>query len=295
MFASLNPGHIGIKTDLSAGLAMAGRHGFGGYDAPLSELHAVVEARGVSAAEDLFFAHGLRVGAWNLPFNPCAVSHEDWSAGIEKLATMLPSADRLGARRAAMWVFSGSNEREYEENFEFHVQRYGPIAALLADHGIRLGLEFLGPLTIQRRFRFPFIRSIPEITRLAEAVSPDGGLLLDSWHWYTAGSPREDLSGLDRTRIVHVHVNDAPPGIPLDEQIDNQRRLPCTTGEIDLDGFMQALATKGYDGPVTAEPFDRKLHEMADEEAVAFTARTTRSAVARAVSPEKSDSEPFYR
>jgi sugar phosphate isomerase/epimerase len=45
---------------------------------------------------------------------------------------------------------------------------------------------------------------------------------------------------------------------------------------------MQALAAAGYDGPVTAEPFDAELNALPAEEAAARTARATRSAVARA-------------
>jgi len=52
---------------------------------------------------------------------------------------------------------------------------------------------------------------------------------------------------------------------------------------IDLDGFMQALADAGYDGPVTAEPFDAELNALPAEEAAARTARATRAAVARAI------------
>jgi sugar phosphate isomerase/epimerase len=83
--------------------------------------------------------------------------------------------------------------------------------------------------------------------------------------------------------LVHIHVDDAPAGVPRTELIDNCRKLPCTTGVIDIDGFMQALAEAAYDGPVTAEPFDREVSALPAGESAALTARTTRAAVARAV------------
>jgi len=48
---------------------------------------------------------------------------------------------------------------------------------------------------------------------------------------------------------------------------------------------MQALAVAGYDGPVTAEPFDREVSALPAGESAALTARTTREAVARAIRP----------
>jgi sugar phosphate isomerase/epimerase len=46
---------------------------------------------------------------------------------------------------------------------------------------------------------------------------------------------------------------------------------------------MQALADAGYDGPVTAEPFDAELSALPAEQSAALTAAATRTAVARAV------------
>ena len=53
MFSSLNPGHVGISASLREGLALAERHGFGGYDAQLAPLHEEVTAHGATAVRDL--------------------------------------------------------------------------------------------------------------------------------------------------------------------------------------------------------------------------------------------------
>jgi sugar phosphate isomerase/epimerase len=88
------------------------------------------------------------------------------------------------------------------------------------------------------------------------------GLLLDSWHWYTSHGTIEEIMQLSNKDIVHVHVNDAPSGIPVDKQVDNRRKLPVTTGVIDMKGFINTLVKIGYDGPVECEPFDRELRKM---------------------------------
>jgi len=213
---------------------------------------------------------------------PYRVSDEEFRVELAKLPAQLASAAALGARRAGMWIFPGSDERNYAENFAFHVARFQPIARMLADHGIRLGLEFIGPETTLKSFKHPFVRSVREIIGLASAIGPNCGVLIDAWHWHAADGTREDLTLLTRELLVHVHVDDAPAGVPRSELIDNRRKLPCTTGVIDIDGFMQALARAGYDGPVTAEPFDAELNALPAEESAARTAKTTRAAVARA-------------
>lgn len=261
---------------------MAERHGFGGFDAQLAAIHDEVREHGVNAVRDLYFGHGQRVGAWNIPFMPYRVSEDEFKVELAKLPTQLPSARDLGALRAGMWIFSGSDERAYDENWDFHVARFKPIAAMLADHGVRLGLEFIGPETTQKLFKHPFIRSIKESVDLARAIGPNCGLLVDCWHWHAAGGTRDDLKVFTNELLVHIHVDDSPAGVALPDLIDNQRKLPCTTGEIDIDGFMEALADAEYDGPVTAEPFDAEVNAMPAEEAAAITAKTTRNAVARA-------------
>jgi sugar phosphate isomerase/epimerase len=181
-----------------------------------------------------------------------------------------------------MWILPGSDEFAFDANLKFHVDRFRPVAELLAAFGIRLGLEFIGPETARRGFKHPFVHSVGMITDLARAIGPNCGLLLDAWHWHCVGGVREDLYGLMRDFIVHVHISDAPSGISRTDIEDNRRKLPGATGVIDLDGFMQALAAAGYDGPVTAEPFDSELSALPAEEAAARTARATRAAVAMA-------------
>ena len=74
-------------------------------------------------------------------------------------------------------------------------------------------------------------------------------------------------------------LNDAPAGIPIDEQKDNTRDLPCATGVIDLKAFLGALVKIGYDGPVRAEPFKADLRRLSAEEAVDRTAKAMKRAI----------------
>jgi len=97
---------------------------------------------------------------------------------------------------------------------------------------------------------------------LGEAVGPNVGLLLDAWHWYTSLGTIEELHNLENQQVVYVHINDAPAGVPIEQQQDLIRRLPGETGLIDLPGFLEAMRTIDFDSPVVPEPFVKSLSEM---------------------------------
>jgi sugar phosphate isomerase/epimerase len=160
-----------------------------------------------------------------------------------------------------------SNERELEANWRFHIERFTPIAETLAQHGQRLGLEFIGPKTLRESRKYPFIWTMADMLRLANEIGPNVGLLVDCWHWYTSHGTIDDLKKLRAEDVVYVHVNDAPRGIDVDQQIDNVRALPGETGVIDITGFLQALKSIGYDGPITPEPFKDELKTLPNDEA----------------------------
>ena len=97
---------------------------------------------------------------------------------------------------------------------------------------------------------------------IAEINLPNAGIVLDSWHWYTAHDTREDILALKARDIVSVDLNDAPTGVAIDEQIDSKRELPAATGVIDVRAFLGALETIGFDGPVRAEPFNEAVRRL---------------------------------
>ena len=53
--------------------------------------------------------------------------------------------------------------------------------------------------------------------------------------------------------VISVDLNDAPKGIPKEQQKDNERELPAATGVIDLVAFLSALQKIGYDGTLLFE------------------------------------------
>ncbi len=276
MFPNLNTGAIGVKATLPEAIDFAHQYGFAGIDFSITEAEQLVQRDGLAYVRDLFESKNVKPGSFGFPVE-FRKDEETWRDGIGALPGQAKLAADLGCQRTATWLVSGSNERDFFENFKFHVERISPAAAILADHGISLGLEFIGPKTLRQTFTHRFIYTLEGMLALGAAMGTGNvGLLLDIWHLYTSHGTVDQVRELEASQVVVVHINDAPAGIDVDEQIDNVRALPGETGVLDSKGFLNALVEIGYDGPVTAEPFSQRVREMAPEAAVAATAESVR-------------------
>jgi sugar phosphate isomerase/epimerase len=250
MFKSLNGPAIGIKLPLPDLAHLARETGFAGVDFDMNEA--------LSLPKSPF--EGLKPGAWGLPVREV---QSEWDVDLDLLAAGARWGAAHGATRCATWVPSWNNRRDLAENIAYHIARLTPAARVLADHGCRLGLEFLGPATLYRDQPFAFIHAMQPMLDMARRIGPNVGLLLDAWHLFTSGATLVDMARLTNADIVYVHINDAPPGVPFDQVTDTVRHLPLETGVLDLAGFLRVLVAMGYDGPVATEPFNARINAIA--------------------------------
>ena len=278
MFMNLNPGMIGIRASLSEALEMAQTHGFSGVDLNMTEAVEMVKAASIDEVKDLFTRTRGRPGNWGMPVDWYGGDEGKWQEDLGQLRHYASLAQEIGAYRTTVVVMPFSNDLPFKENYNFHVKRLKPIAETLQDYNCRLGLEFIGPKTLRIDKKHEFIYAMEGMLGLCADLGTNVGLLLDLWHWYTAYGTTAALQNLRSADIVNVHVNDAPAGIPVDEQIDNTRCLPGETGVLDIAAFLKILNTIGYDGPVTAEPFSKRVNEMPSEEALKVTAESMHTA-----------------
>lgn len=264
MFKNLSTGAIGIRNvSLADTIELARASGFGGIDFSIREAAELADLRGLDYVRGLFAEAGVRPGQWGLPV---AWNKDDqWQNDLADLPKLAALGRDLGCTRTSTWVMPGTNDRPYAANWEWHVQRFRPIAQALADQGCKLGLEFVGPKTLRDRFAFSFIYTLDGIMELSAAIGTGNvGLLLDAFHLGVSGGSVADLDRITAADIVTVHVNDAAEGVPMDEQLDNVRRLPMETGVLPLPAFMHKLTELGYDGPVTPEPFSARVNALAE-------------------------------
>lgn len=279
MKISLSCGTIGVKVDQQQAIRLADQYGFEAVTADAQALEQLSHDEMAALREDL----GRRKLAWGkasltVEFRRDETVFRNDIAGFPKTAAALV---RAGVDRVGTYIRPQHAELTYLANFKQHTRRLGEVAKILADHGIRFGMEYVGPKTSWTAGRYAFLHTLAEMRELIDAIGlKNVGVVLDSWHWYTAGETVDDLLTLSNHDVVACDLNDAPTGIPVDEQIDSHRELPCATGVIDLKGFLTALQRIGYDGPMRAEPFNETLRAMPDEEAVAATAAAMKQAVA---------------
>jgi sugar phosphate isomerase/epimerase len=273
MFINLGPPEIGIRCSLEDCIRLAQKTGFQGLDVDIYEARRLSEHRGVDTVRNLIVDQGMQIGGW-IWFDDFGFESDNdtFRKHMNELPSLAKTAEAIGARRVLSWILPYSDESNYAENFELHVNRIREAAKILLDHGQSLALEYIGPQTFRAGHAYPFISDMRGAIELIEnAGYPNVGLIMDSWHWYTSQATVEDIQKLSSNLAVYVHLSDAPADIPVDQQVDNLRRLPGSTGVIDNVGFLKALDQIGYQGPITAEPFSEEINALPYEEAARVT------------------------
>jgi sugar phosphate isomerase/epimerase len=279
MKLALSPGAIGVKADQRQSIVLAQKYGFeavepnAGFLARLSEtelaeLRADLQAKGL-----VFAAAGLSVDFQG--------NDAKFRSSLESLPRGAEVLKRAGVDRVGTWISPGHSDLTYLQNFHQHARRLREVAKVLKDHGQRLGLEYVGTPSVRRGSRFPFLHSMREMRELIDEIGTGNvGCVLDSWHWWTAGEGEADLLSLKPEEVISVDLNDAPAGIPLEQQQDGKRELPCATGVIPLGVFLNALNHIGYDGPMRAEPFNKALNDLDQDAACTAVIAALRKAMA---------------
>lgn len=272
-------GGIGLKANQVEMIRLAAKYGFeavepnAGYLASLSD-DALKALRQEMAGKNLVWA----TAGFPLQFRG---DDETYQRSLKALPQFAATLQRAGVERTGTWILPGDNNLRRDDNLKQHASRLREGARILNDHGVRLGLEYVGTRTARAKSKFPFIYNLAGARELISAIGQNNvGLVLDSWHWWQAGETAADLLTLKNHDIVSVDVNDAPAGIPIEQQQDGKRELPGATGVIDLAAFLNALSKVGYDGPVRAEPFNKPLNDLDDEAACAAVAQAMKKSFA---------------
>jgi sugar phosphate isomerase/epimerase len=270
MFRNLSPEAINIKTTLLERLRLAKLGNFEGMDISIQECFEFSKNDKIDKIKSMFEVFDMKIGGWCLPFN-IGEKEEKFNDNIENLEKYLKTAKKLQAFRIYTWILPFSDELPFEENFNLHLIRTKKLCALIEKYDCLLGIEFIGTKRVRSGHKYEFIWNLEQMYEFIEKVKMENlGILLDSWHLYASCGKIEDLKKLKGKDIVYVHVNDAPP-ISKDLLVDNERFLPGETGVIDIVNFLKILKEIGYDGPITPEPFNKRVNELPNEIAVRLT------------------------
>ncbi|HEX3741165.1 MAG TPA: sugar phosphate isomerase/epimerase family protein [Terriglobales bacterium] len=276
-YAILSLQRIGFHANFPDSVELAAKYGFEGLD-PDADYLASLNDDALRRLLDDLQKRKLKFGAAGLPVE-FRKDVETFSADLKKLPATAAVLQRAGISRVSTWIMPCSNDLTYLQNFRQHTERLRLCAQVLADHGQKLGLEYVAPRTLWRSQKHPFVHTMSEMKELMAAIGTDNlGIQLDSWHWFNAQETQQDILTLRGQDVITVDLNDAPTGLTLDQYKDGSRELPAATGVIPVKQFLDALMQIGYDGPIQAEPFNAALKAMPIDQACAKTSDSMKKA-----------------
>ncbi len=287
MFTSFNARAVGLRLSASQTIDLAAWAGFEGVDLLVRDLvDAGEDPRRLRARMDRL---GLRGGAWPLPVDWRTAPIEHLERQLAELPRYAEAAAILGLHRTGTWLRpeipcpgfpEGLDPRDPFAVSQFHDEQRNAwldhdlrilerIAAILASHGSRLGLEAIGVESARSGRGIPLVQGLTSVwlRRMVErlnaslpnprsSTNPVVGVLLDAFHLFAAGESVEDGLSWGVENVVWVHLADVPGSFQGDRSsiLDHERGLPGEAGVVESATILQRLATEGYSGPVTAEP-----------------------------------------
>lgn len=273
----LTPGAIGVSANQEQAIDYASKYGFESVYVYPSHLASLDDA-GQKELAARMKEKNVVFGAAGLPVD-FRRDEATFNEGLWKLPAVAKAMQRAGVTRVSTWLSPSHDSLTYVANFRQHARRLRECCKVLSDHGQRFGMEYVGPKTLWASKRHSFIHSMAETKELIAEIGLDNvGFVLDSWHWYTAHETADDLLSLKDSDIIACDLNDAPKGLPIDQQIDNKRELPMATGVIDMQTFLACLVEIGYTGPIRAEPFNAPLNALDNDAACEATSNAMQKA-----------------
>jgi sugar phosphate isomerase/epimerase len=270
MKISLIPGTVGINVNTNELLDLAIKNKFESIYPLINDLKKMSTME-LTDYLDKMASNSI---SFDVSILPVDFSQTDsvFNDGIKVLKDYCKVMRKIDSVGFCRWIMPTSNNLTYLKNFKIHKERLKECAKIIGDNDMKLGLEFVGPKTLMARDQFSFIRTINELRELISEIDERNvGYQLDTFHLYCANHSIEDLRFLNKDDIIMCQLNDAVNGRTRDEQIDLERNLPGKTGLIDTAPFLNFLKEVGYDRTVSAEPFNKDLNKMNNEEAAKIT------------------------
>ena len=154
------------------------------------------------------------------------------------------------------------------------VERFAALCDRAATHGLLVAIEFLPWSNI------PDAEAAWEIARLAGR--PNGGLLVDAWHYFRGAADAEQLRAVPGDRIFAVQLDDAAAERVGALYEDTLRRQLPGEGVFDLVGLVRLLDELGVQVPLSVEIISPQHHARPVDEAARSAHDAARAVLARA-------------
>lgn len=256
MIKSFEFSMMGVNHDIKELVPYCPENGFDAIGVPAK----IFEDEKTAAEYDAIVkSHGLKWGLLPMPadFYYWDLGEEEYKLALKELERRAKMAEKLGIKHAYNHVWS-SGSREFDENFQWHVDRVKTVTHILKEHGVHYGLEFLGPHELRTFAPYEFVHSLSGVLAIIDAAGENTGIAFDSHHWFCSNNadPGDMLwmqTHIDR--LVAFHMNDSVAGVPFNEQKDMVRRLPMESGVVNTKELYRRFDIPGNTALCMMEPF----------------------------------------
>ena len=140
-------------------------------------------------------------------------------------------------------------------------ERFRRVCQAAAEHGVRIALESPGIAA-----EINNLRSSHDL--VSAAACPNGGLVIDTFHFFLGGSKVADFARVNPRDIFLVHVSDAM-NLPMEQlrKPHDNRTFPGQ-GILDFKPVFAQLNRLGYNGAISLEIWNSELHKTDPTEMV---------------------------
>lgn len=246
--------------DLATRVSAAAGAGFTGIGLRVTDI--LESGKELPAIRDLLDKHGMRT---------LELEHTwDWAdAGSDPVEEiMFAFAATVGVRQLNIPMF-------YSHPLPKLAQAFAALCDRAADQGVLVGFEFLP---------YSHVTNLRDGWRIvADADRPNGGLIIDFWHWFRSGAAPGDLEAIPADKVTSIQLCDvaSSPHANLAGEARHHRLLPGS-GAGDTSTLLAALAAAGVHAPASVEVFSDELDAMAPETAAALAFRAGAETLSRA-------------
>ena len=244
--------HCNLKTEVR----IAKELGFGGIEIVASKLIRYIENEG-----SLRELKSLMDEANIVPVGINAIKDVEVQSTIERNKVMKETkllcnaAKAIGCPTIQLVPFCSLDGRPLEDILNMTALNIKEIAKVGQQFNVRFQLE---PIA------FSGIHSLKESLRLIELVGePNVGMVIDFWHLWAGGETEpSEVAALDKDMIYGIHFCDGkknPAGVEWDEAV--LRAYLPGDGDMDVQAWVDAVKSTGYDGSWSSELYSPKHWE----------------------------------
>ncbi|MCX4095642.1 sugar phosphate isomerase/epimerase family protein [Nocardia sp. alder85J] len=222
----------------------------------LEDLATVAAGHGISVAE-----------IETLGVSPVLTDTERMAA-----RSMFEAGERLRARHANVVI---ARPPGTDIDLDAAAATFAELCDMAADHDLRVAFEFMP---------FMAVATIDQASAIVDrADRPNGGLVVDAYHFFRGGSRLADLEKVSADRFVTLQISDAvaEPATDLIVETRTARRVPGR-GALPLESLLRAIDATGSDATIGVEILSDELRALPLDEAAATTAAATRELLRQA-------------